>query len=464
MTFRIRPEEATVWGLAVLLTAGLWQQGMFMDGVYYATVARNLAEGDGTFWNMHFTRTLHADFYDQPPLAIFLQSLWFRVFGDSLYVERAYSFTVFVLQTALIYRLWNLIVPDPRWKRWAWVPLLFWLSVYSITWAVRNNMLENTMMLFVYAAAWSIFKSRDTRKWAYLTLAGLCVFGAFLCKGPASLYVLVLPVVLGVFRLYPSKSSGVAESAYLVLCVVVTGLVIVAVSPGAYRFFGEYYKIQFLRSVLELKNVDSRTYIVQRYVAELGYALGLTALLLLIAKIKKIPVGLGNTRMMTASVLFALCGVLPIMASWRQRTYYVNSTFIWVCFAMAMAVLPLLVRWGETVGRSVWLRKTAWVLTGCVWTAGIAVSVYTVRWGGRDKVLLHDVERITEQFPPGTVFHTDTELYFDWPNPAYLYRLGHISLTDREQSRWEYSTRDSVPGYRRVSEGTRKFHVFEKKE
>ena len=34
-------------------------RGMFVDGVTYASIARNLAEGHGSFWSPSYTATLY---------------------------------------------------------------------------------------------------------------------------------------------------------------------------------------------------------------------------------------------------------------------------------------------------------------------------------------------------------------------------------------------------------------------
>src|SRR5262245_12228702 len=57
-------------------------RGMFVDGVTYASVARNLAEGRGRFWAPSYTATLYPEFYEHPPLGFWLQSRWFRLLGD----------------------------------------------------------------------------------------------------------------------------------------------------------------------------------------------------------------------------------------------------------------------------------------------------------------------------------------------------------------------------------------------
>ena len=41
-----------------LILPTLLQDGMFMDGLFYASVSKNLADGIGTFWFPHFSQTL----------------------------------------------------------------------------------------------------------------------------------------------------------------------------------------------------------------------------------------------------------------------------------------------------------------------------------------------------------------------------------------------------------------------
>ena len=69
----------------------LLSYGMFLDGTTYASIAQNMAVGKGTFWMPYYTETLCSTFYGQPPLALWLESLFFRLLGTSLFVERFYS-------------------------------------------------------------------------------------------------------------------------------------------------------------------------------------------------------------------------------------------------------------------------------------------------------------------------------------------------------------------------------------
>jgi 4-amino-4-deoxy-L-arabinose transferase-like glycosyltransferase len=81
----------------VLLLPALVQQGMFLDGVSYACIARNMAIGLGDFSHPHYTTTLYPVCYEQPPLVYWLQSLFFRLLGDHFWVERLYAICMAVV-------------------------------------------------------------------------------------------------------------------------------------------------------------------------------------------------------------------------------------------------------------------------------------------------------------------------------------------------------------------------------
>jgi 4-amino-4-deoxy-L-arabinose transferase-like glycosyltransferase len=75
----------------------LFTYGMFLDGTIYAVIAKNMAWGKGSFWQPHYTETLFSAFYEHPPLALWIESLFFRIFGTSIFVERFYSVFCVVL-------------------------------------------------------------------------------------------------------------------------------------------------------------------------------------------------------------------------------------------------------------------------------------------------------------------------------------------------------------------------------
>ena len=179
---------------AVLTIPRMAQTGMFLDGVIYAAIARNLSEGIGTFWFPSYTSILPV-FHDHPPLAFGLQALAFAIVGDHVAVERVYSILMGGLVALLMVLIWRSTVRDSAYD---WLPVVFWLVPAGVTWSVVNNMLENTQAVFTTLAVLAFVRSLDSARasygWAYV--AGLSVLGAVLTKGPVGLFPLAAPVIL----------------------------------------------------------------------------------------------------------------------------------------------------------------------------------------------------------------------------------------------------------------------------
>jgi hypothetical protein len=53
--------------------------GMFLDGITYASMARNMAQNSGSFWRPYYTATVAPRFYDQSPSGFWLQSWAYRL-------------------------------------------------------------------------------------------------------------------------------------------------------------------------------------------------------------------------------------------------------------------------------------------------------------------------------------------------------------------------------------------------
>lgn len=111
----------------------LLTEGMFGDGLAYAAIARNLAEGRGTAWAPFFSRSFWLPynpgpvFYDHPPLQFWLQAGLFRLLGDTPFTEKAYGGLIVVLTTLLLVRLWRALLPEASALRaFDWLPVLIW--------------------------------------------------------------------------------------------------------------------------------------------------------------------------------------------------------------------------------------------------------------------------------------------------------------------------------------------------
>ena len=70
----------------------LMSYGMFLDGVVYAALSHNLANGIGELWKPILTYTVHNPFYEHPPLAFWIQALLYYILGDSRFIESFYGY------------------------------------------------------------------------------------------------------------------------------------------------------------------------------------------------------------------------------------------------------------------------------------------------------------------------------------------------------------------------------------
>src|SRR5690349_20300947 len=167
--------------------------GMFFDGIVYATVSKNLANGIGSFWSLVYNPTFKATYQAQPPFFFFLQSLLFRLFGDAVWVERVYCLLMAVFNAVIIRAIWNVVFPKHRLL--SWLPILLWMCFPIVSWTCHNNLVEITMGAFDLLAVWCMLigLKRDNRWW--LMAGGLFVFLASFCKVFQGLFPVIVPLV-----------------------------------------------------------------------------------------------------------------------------------------------------------------------------------------------------------------------------------------------------------------------------
>ncbi|MEG2178773.1 MAG: hypothetical protein RRY15_07855, partial [Bacteroidales bacterium] len=94
------------------------------------------------------SETLFSQFYGHPPLAFGLQALFHNCFGNNLYFDKLYSVTTFLITGFLMIGIWKTLGKQIA---TAWIPLLLWFCFPLVLWALPNNLLENTMSIFVIA-------------------------------------------------------------------------------------------------------------------------------------------------------------------------------------------------------------------------------------------------------------------------------------------------------------------------
>jgi 4-amino-4-deoxy-L-arabinose transferase-like glycosyltransferase len=460
---------------SALIIPQIFREGMFMDGQLYSSVAVNYSRGLGTFWSPHFAKVSMPVFYEQPPLMFFLQGIFFRLFGESMYMERGYSLLVFGLSVILFVRIWRKVLSDSTGLRdKAWLALLVWLIIPNATWVVVNNMEENTMGLFVLLSVLFILHSFEGSAFStfqYSFLAALALGAGFLTKGFPVLFPLCLPVFFYFFdrdRIPQRKSllSGVLLLAFTL----VLGLLLYLYAP-AREFLGTWLQHRVINSIRHATNAESRLDLIWFLLQQLIPVLVLTALLFVVSKLKRVtgerlvPM---EKRSAVIFLLLAVAGSFPLIITREQSGFYLATCFPYYAIGFAVLFKPVLSvfeagYWNSGFTKAV--RMVPWITIIAV----AIVTVVTLNVPKRDAEKNNDIRLIASTLRWGDLIAVPQEVWNDWQLQTGLIRTNYISLTrDADQTDYlltdppEFSTPDTL-GYERLDRGLVNYVLYRKK-
>lgn len=430
--------------IAVILP-GLLRDGMFMDGLLYSVISRNLAEGKGTFWNPHLTRTLFNTFHEHPPLAFGIESLFFKIFGDHLLVERLYSFLSAVITGYFIILIWKLIYKsERRLANLSWLPLFFWVIIPLTSWSYRNNMLENTLGVFTLAAVFVLLQglSKNRKVVFHLAIAGLLVFAGFLSKGLVALFPLA--VIVFYWLIFKNTSFSKTGIYTLLLALVPASLfLLIMLNQEAYQSLLQYFNAQIIPSLGGNRAVTERYYLVQRLFMELLPLIILTAIALIVYKLKKVEFARLKAHKNWMLLLFGigLSASLPMAISPKQSGFYLVPSFPYFAIGFAIIAAPGLNELIQKINPEKSGFKIYRLLSLILLIAVITFSLLQIGKTGRDQEKLKDVYTVGETVPRGAVINICPSMWEDWTLHGYFARYFDISL-DRSDKEHEYYLTD----------------------
>lgn len=408
----------------MLISPSLLTHGMFMDGMIYATVAKNLADGLGSFWQPYFTATCYPEFYEHPPLAMGMLSLCYQIFGDSFLVEKIFSFAMWLLVAFGLVKIWRHFE-----LKNAWIPVLFLMTVSRIIWASTNNGLENALAVFMIFAVFFYLKSLRTNK-RYLILSGLFIAAGFLTKGPFALFLWSLPFFYEILVERKKKWSALFSSFKLIGLTVLPLFLVYFFSNAAFENLQNYYHVQVVDSLKNVETVDSRFFIVRYFLAEMILPATLVLLVVVIsfAKRRKIVIESNKKHLFYAFFLTGLCGVLPIMVSMKQSGFYILPTFPIFALSLAFLVERIAGKWISKLTNRTRFHQTSWLLGSIVLLVGLFMNIRVYGEIGRDVEKLNDIHKIAIYVPNQTHISVPESLWIDWSLQAYFQRYYGIAL------------------------------------
>jgi 4-amino-4-deoxy-L-arabinose transferase-like glycosyltransferase len=457
--------------ILLLFFPNLLQKGMFVDGLWYSTISKNLAEGFGSFWSPYFTKTMFPVFYEHPPLVFGIQSLFFTVFGCSLYVEKIYALFIILLTIILIRTLWRvLFIDNPELKNLSFVPVIVWILHEATYLYYPNNLLECTQGVFILISVVLILKALhdlNNRSWLYISIAGISLILSFLSKGFTGLYPLITIVLYHlIVKKIPLKKLAI-YNAILVgsFCLII---LLYVLDQHAADNIKNYVNTQVLAALKgeRTENIQiNRFYIVKALFQTSILPLALTLIISLISYFRYGARGFFNYRKrFLFFVILGLSGVLPMMVSQKQGAYYLLTTIPYFSIALSLILINC----------DVVLKKLRESIVFNILTYSLLLfsliypcfSIHTIN--KRDRTLLNDMVQFDKILEPRTTLGCMTnkkELsLYGFMMRYYAISLDTVNPYSYNQIICDKQLQFDSTSYEPIDLKTEKFYLLQKKD
>lgn len=423
------------WAIAALLFLPLlFTKGMFYDGLSYASIARNMNDGVGTFWIPSYTPSIFPEFYKHPPFSFGLHRIFYHLFGDQPWVDRIYPYTMYGLSVLMLRRIWVLFVPAGH---RAWIPQLLWTLTPTVIWVHRNNMLEAPLAAAVLCVVWLLFEGTMKKNYIWSLLAGIVFFFSLGIKGPVSLFPLMtLPIMA---TLYPERRRAALYSMIIMIVVFSAIFAYFYVNQPAYENFFSSYLTKGLLPIL----FGNQEYVggTLKSIIEILKQLALPILVTIIFRMRKKEA----YTLQRGSVFFfllALCGTLPFLLMDRQQHYYFMPSMAFWMMGFAIHLAQHEYPW--SIQRKKWVKVLS-LSNLCSWVMAIGLSIYFSKSPSRDKHIIHGLEAIDNSYKPIAIKVDD--LSENWRLAAIAERYTDYYFTENDAVYYISNMPGEVAGY-----------------
>lgn len=453
----------------LLIGYKLLRLGLHGDGVEYASVARNLADGVGTFWKPYLDDRIHPVFHEHPPLVFWIQSLFFRIFGDGAYFEAFYGFFIGLLVLGCMAWFWQRVRRDfQRPAVGGWWPMLLLVPLPIFTYMLQTNRIVNTWTIFAIVATYVSYRSTlsNTHHLFFSLLSGALIYLGFLAKGPVAFFTFAVPI-LAWLSLKAKISKAITSTLLAVAAFTVLFLATSYLFVDSVEFWQGFWQRQVVASLKsERAPGDTYWYLAERWISEMIVPFLIAGVLMFAAGVSFRRLNFNRQAMFFLFV--ALAASLPFMISTRQHARYILHSFPFYVLSLAFVT--------ETIAsqiESILTNKRSIRLgTGAVAIVFFMVAVigmlYFKDHEAKRRPFYHDFylqnivlpERITVSVCPGDMIYYD--LLF-----ADMQRFYRISLTHDMGHSYLIIAKNSnciVPeGYRLVHQRpTLKYRLYKK--
>lgn len=298
--------------------------------------------------------------------------------------------------------------------------------------------------------------------WGHFVAVGVLSCAAALVKGPPGLFPIGAPLLWGLFADRAEWRKAVIGTMVATACLVLCFVLLLS-WPEAQTSLMRYAEGRLLHRIDQDPTVDYRWRTLQHlFVAMLG-PLVLTVGASLLARRNGQVIPQAVKPKATAMIAIGLSGVLPLMLTMVQKSFYMVAALPLIATGLAMWAAPHVTRWTERPREAATQRALLAValtaVAGVVLAAGLLFGKPS-----RDAELLQDTALIGATVPPHALVTTDQAVLDQWNLQSYLMRHHFISLTSRTGQPFALTTAGATGpiGYERVPLATGKVQLWKR--
>lgn len=440
------------------------QDGMFMDGTLYASVAKNLAHGKGTFWFQSFSNTIFLNFHEQLPIFGFTESLFFRILGDSIYTEFVFAFVLALVAFYYCIKIWKVTASKEDWF-YSWFPIFCWIVIPVVFWSYINAVQETLMVVFALSSIYYMLCAVKLKSKVFinLTLSAILILLCSFCKGFQGLFPLV-----GIMFFWFSFRTISFKRAFLyslfVFSIIALIVTVLLLNENSYNSLEAYFNSRIIGTFTN----DYSSYTSNRFnllwilFQELIPLILLSLIIFGISKLKKYKITSTYKKQALFFFLVGVSGSIPLMVTMEQRNFYLCTSLPFYALSFAFFVLPYL----KTLIVPSHVTKKLRVMCYSVLLVALIAPLFFIGKTHRDQDKLSDIYKIGNYIGHGELLGIHPDLSRDYSTHMYFSRYFEISMErENPQSDFYLTLKDfnDVPSeYRQIKPDLVYFNLYKK--
>jgi len=200
--------------------------------------------------------------------------------------------------------------------------------------------------------------------------------------------------------------------------------------PEAKNNMLSYLNTQVIGSIQSVQTVDSRFAIIGWFFQGIIIPLIMGLIIIIISLKKRVKKPLFKENLREALMLSAivLSGVIPIMISMKQRSFYILTVYPLFSIGLAYYLYPMIKSFTYNMKIPQRGYKSFNYITIGIVFISIILSICQINRIGRDKEMILDSKVIIDIVGRNTTINICPEMYSMWSLHGYMSRYGNVSL------------------------------------